>query len=305
MCNARISVPPSFLSFNLPKIYSFFILSKFAILVTIFSVVGSSESRADNECDCGWRNLASKSFQIVGGNETGINEFPAMVGIVSFSTKSLVCGGHIISDRYLLSAAHCVFQKDPNELAILAGDHNITSGDDTLYSALYNINAYEIHPDYDSSIYANDIAILQTTKSIAFSQYVAPICLPFKYVDYDFSSQPVIVLGWGQLEFSGPTSDVLMMASLNVLSNDECSIIVSEALVPEEMCTFASGKDSCQLDSGGPLLWTDVVANRMHLVGIISHGLGCASNEPSVNTRVTQFLSWIVERTSDATYCYM
>ncbi|ERL92187.1 hypothetical protein D910_09507 [Dendroctonus ponderosae] len=244
------------------------------------------------------QNERSKSFQIVGGNETGINEFPAMVGIVSFSTKSLVCGGHIISDRYLLSAAHCVFQKDPNELAILAGDHNITSGDDTLYSALYNINAYEIHPDYDSSIYANDIAILQTTKSIAFSQYVAPICLPFKYVDYDFSSQPVIVLGWGQLEFSGPTSDVLMMASLNVLSNDECSIIVSEALVPEEMCTFASGKDSCQLDSGGPLLWTDVVANRMHLVGIISHGLGCASNEPSVNTRVTQFLSWIVERTS-------
>lgn len=69
-------------------------------------------------------------MQIVGGNETGINEFPAMAGLVSISTNSLICGGHIISDRYLLTAAHCVFQKNADGLAVLVGDHNITSGSD-------------------------------------------------------------------------------------------------------------------------------------------------------------------------------
>lgn len=57
------------------------------------------------------------------------------------------------------------------------------------------------------------------------------------------------------------------------------------------------GKDSCQSDSGGPVLWTDTTTNRMHLIGIISHGVGCDSDYPGINTRVTWFLDWIVSTT--------
>ncbi|KAF7278849.1 hypothetical protein GWI33_007912 [Rhynchophorus ferrugineus] len=254
-------------------------------------------------CDCGWRNTESTDLKIVGGYETGVNEFPAMAALIQLSTGSLFCGATIIADRYLLTAAHCVYNRYASTLGVLVGDHNITSGTDTAYSALYYVNAYAIHPNYSTSTYNNDIAIIQTTSQMTFSTYVAPICLPFYYSTYDFSGQQVIILGWGQLEFSGPTSDTLQMAALDVITNTYCNQLLSNTVTTSEMCTYTSGKDSCQSDSGGPLLWTNSLNSRMYLVGIISHGIGCALDSPGINTRVTSFLNWIVSTTTDASYC--
>ncbi|XP_066259154.1 venom serine protease 34-like [Euwallacea similis] len=253
-------------------------------------------------CDCGWRN---SDLRIVGGMETGINEFPAMAALINLESGLLYCGAHIISDRFLLTAAHCVYGKDPGTLGVLVGDHNITAGEDTPYSALYYVYDYLIHPSYSTSTYVNDIAIIKTDSQIIFSNYVGPICLPFRYYLADFAAQTSIILGWGQIEFSGPTSDVLLGANLQIISNVQCqSEGNGEVIVDEEVCTYADGKDSCQSDSGGPVLWTDATRNRMHLIGIISHGTGCATNFPGINTRVTSFLDWIVSST-DASYCYM
>ncbi|XP_066140920.1 venom serine protease-like [Euwallacea fornicatus] len=253
-------------------------------------------------CDCGWRN---SNLQIVGGTETGINEFPAMAALISLESGLLYCGAHIISDRFVLTAAHCVYAKDPKTLGILVGDHNITAGEDTPYSALYYVSDYLIHPSYNTATYVNDIAIIKTDSQIIFSNYVGPVCLPFRYYLADFVAQTGTILGWGQIEFSGPTSDVLLEANLQIISNAQCqSAQTSEVIVAQEICTYADGKDSCQSDSGGPVLWTDITTNRMHLIGIISHGTGCATDFPGINTRVTSFLDWIVSSTG-ASYCYM
>lgn len=132
------------------------------------------------------------------------------------------------------------------------------------------------------------------------------------------------VLGWGQTEFSGPTSDVLLKATLSIISNTECaSVDQGNTITDEEICTYAYGKymwivmmvksvlycfnkyiffntgrDSCQSDSGGPVLWADTSISRMYLLGVISSGVGCASAYPGINTRVTSFLDWILSRTS-------
>ncbi|XP_060536206.1 ovochymase-1-like [Cylas formicarius] len=244
-------------------------------------------------CDCGWKQMT----RIVGGQETGINEYPSMAGLINLDTRFLYCGASIISDFFVLTAGHCVENRDPSTLALLVGDHNISAGNDTPYSAIYLINAYEIFPDYNPTSLTDDIAILQTQTQITFSLYVGPVCLPFRYSTSDFAGQLATVLGWGSVEFSGPTSDVLLEASLTVISNQECSQAQNENIGSDQVCTYAPGRDACQSDSGGPLLWMDTSAQRLHLIGIISQGRGCGGDIPSVNTRVTSYLSWIVSRT--------
>ncbi|XP_030750819.1 venom serine protease-like [Sitophilus oryzae] len=267
-----------------------------------FNVNASSSNRATlAACDCGWRN--TEFLNIVNGEETGVHEFPAMAGLVQVDTGALYCGSTIISDRYLLTAAHCVYGISARNIAVLVGDHNISTGTDTPYAALYLINGYVIHPSYNFSTYENDVGIIQTSSQIITSTYVAPICLPFYYYTTDFSGQQVTILGWGQIEFSGPTSDTLQKANLDVISNAQCNYLVDETINNNEICTYTSGRDSCQSDSGGPLLWTNPSIGRMFLVGIISHGRGCAFGYPGINTRVTYFLDWILSMTSDATYC--
>lgn len=104
--------------------------------------------------------------------------------------------------------------------------------------------------------------------------------------------------GWGTLDFSGPKSNTLQSVNLTVISNTECrEKVTNNPIYSTQICTFAPGKDACQSDSGGPLMWVDS-NRRLQLVGVISYGLGCATSIPGVNTRVTQYLSWIVSVTS-------
>nr|CAI5866305.1 unnamed protein product [Callosobruchus analis] len=227
-----------------------------------------SDNGGSKDCDCGWK----QGERIVGGKETGVNEFPMMVGIVDVNARHVYCGGTIISNRYILTAASCIWKRKVANLIVVVGEH-------------------------DESQRGYDIGILKTKSSIQFSLHVGPACLPFRYKDFDFRGQEVTMLGWGTLEFGGQQSDVLQKANVNVTSNKECSASYHK-VIPEEICTYSRGKDACQMDSGGPLLWMDKVKARLYLVGIIASGKGCASNVPSVNTRVTSYLSWIASRTS-------
>lgn len=69
------------------------------------------------------------------------------------------------------------------------------AGSETPAAALYQVSAYEYHPQYNNTLQVNDISILRTSKAIAFSIYVGPVCLPFRYTSYDFFEQLVIALG--------------------------------------------------------------------------------------------------------------
>lgn len=248
-------------------------------------------------CDCGWKPLT----RIVGGVESGINEYPFMAALI-FQGK-LWCGANIISDRYVLTAGHCVLRRNPADFFVLVGDHNLSTGTDTNASALYRVSAYEMYPQYIEATQENDMAILQTATTIIFSPRVGPICLPFRYTNYGFAGQVVILLGWGQLEFTGALSNVLQKVKVTVLSNQQCSTMQGESITDGEMCTYSNeAKDACQSDSGGPVVWTDTSTNRYQLIGLISHGVGCGSALPGINTRVTRYLQWIVQRTG-ASYC--
>ncbi|KAG5893921.1 hypothetical protein JTB14_028731 [Gonioctena quinquepunctata] len=231
---------------------------RFVCSVTAIQDSDGTTTAAPKVCDCGWR----KGFRIVGGNETLVNEFPSMAGLVDSSTKNVFCGGTIISTRYVLTAAHCLLNVRQADLGVLVGDHNVSSGFDTESAALYKVHFL------------------------------------------GFSRQTVTAVGWGQIFFTGPTSDVLRKVDLNVTSNSFCAQNnVGSVITTGHICTYAAGKDACQSDSGGPLFWMDTGSRRLQLVGVLSYGLGCASELPGVNTRVTSYISWIVSKTTDANYC--
>ncbi|CAH0551936.1 unnamed protein product [Brassicogethes aeneus] len=266
---------------------------------TGISTDATTSSRSAS-CSCGGRSRT----RIVGGQFARVNEFPFMAAIINLVDETVTCGATIISDRYVLTAGHCVYQKLAKNLGVLVGDHDISTGSDTTASALYPVSSFLVNRNYNPTTYDNDIAIVQTDRTMAFNAYVNAICLPFKQTSTTFNNVNVTALGWGSTEFSGPKSEILQKTSLTIIDNTKCKQSYS-TLQPSQLCTYSAGKDACQGDSGGPLVWVDPGTNRYKLVGIISFGLGCATARPGVNTRVTNFLDWITSTTRDATYCIM
>ncbi|XP_046387198.1 venom serine protease-like [Ischnura elegans] len=254
-------------------------------------------------CECGRRN----EMRIVGGIETGVNEFPMMAGLVDPVDRRVFCGATIVSSRYAVTAAHCLFEKDfPKGLGLLVGDHDLTSGSDTPSAKLYRISETVTHPDYVKQTMANDIAVVKVgtrdSEGIAFNDDVGPACLPFRFLTDTFTGDRVTALGWGTTSFGGEESNVLREAFLSVVGIQECSEAYKGNVGYRQICTFEEGSDACQSDSGGPILWLDRTSGRIHLLGVISYGVSCGGSAPGVNTRVTSYLDWIVLATNEA-YC--
>ncbi|XP_025269824.1 venom serine protease 34 [Camponotus floridanus] len=252
----------------------------------------------DRNCRCGWKNPT----KIVGGMETGVNEYPMMAGLVDPSQKDVYCGGTIISERYILTAAHCLDNKNTSNVGILVGDHDLSTGADTNASRLYTVSRFDIHPLYNNESLENDIAIITTNSPISFSEKVGPACLPFQHQSDSFAGSYVDLLGWGTTEFGGMKSKTLQKVTLNVITNRDCRQS-DPNLLYSQLCTSGEKKDACQFDSGGPVLWQNPTTKREVLVGIISYGNGCGSNEPGINTRVGTYIDWILHVTSGTSYC--
>ncbi|XP_062558111.1 venom serine protease-like [Armigeres subalbatus] len=251
-------------------------------------------------CDCGRR----RTVKIVNGMPTLVNEFPMVAGLVSSSAKKVFCGATIISNRHALTAAHCLTGQRITNTALLVGDHDISTGADTPYSTLMAISTFTIHNGYRAQSVINDIAIVRTRDQIVFNAGVGPACLPWRWSTASFDGVSVEAVGWGTVDYGAPASLVLRKANLNVVSYETCrQILSSSGITKNQICTYADGRDSCQYDSGGPVLYTNPNTEVVFHVGVISYGVACASSYPSVNTRTTSYLSWIRANTVGIKYC--
>lgn len=97
-------------------------------------------------------------------------------------------------------------------------------------------------------------------------------------------------VGWGVTEYGGQASKILKKASLKVVSTLTCSKM-NQNINNSKICTSESQAGStCTRDSGGGLYWN---VGRQYAIGIVSYGTHCASNIPSVNTRITDYVGWI------------
>ncbi|CAK9830266.1 Venom serine protease 34 [Anthophora retusa] len=248
-------------------------------------------------CRCGWKNPT----RIVGGTNTGVNEFPMMAGVVDSINRNVFCGSTIVSIRYVVTAGHCIQGKPVNQLGVLVGDYDLNTGADTNATVLHRVIKAIIHPNYVKAGGMNDIAMLKTENTIIFGNQVGPACLPFQHSPDTFGGSFVDLLGWGSTDFGGAPSDILQKVTLSVLTNLQCSRFYGN-VTADQICTYADGKDSCQMDSGGPVLWENPTTRRLVLIGIISLGRGCGVYG-GINVRVGAYIDWIVSVASDSTFC--
>ncbi|XP_011692172.1 PREDICTED: venom serine protease 34-like isoform X2 [Wasmannia auropunctata] len=255
------------------------------------------ELEIDN-CRCGWK----KPTKIVGGMETGVNEYPMMAGLVDPLKVDVYCGATIISERHVLTAAHCLTDRSTSNVGVLVGDHDLGTGADTNASSLHTVSRFYAHPFYNRESLENDIAIVMVNSVIRFSDEVGPVCLPFQHQSDSFAGSYVDLLGWGTTQFGGMKSRTLQKITVTVITNRECRRQYSNVSY-SQLCTYGEGKDACQFDSGGPTLWQNPTTKREVLVGVISSGFGCGNDKPGINTRVGTYLDWILAVTPGTNYC--
>lgn len=125
------------------------------------------------ERGCG---ISTKSFsKITGGRPADPSEWPWMAALIRRS--HLFCGGALITNLHVLSAAHCVYKYDKNEITVRLGEYNFNKKDETR-SRDFRVIDVRQHIDFDENTYDNDIAIIKLHQSVLFNSYIWPVCMP-------------------------------------------------------------------------------------------------------------------------------
>ncbi|XP_037959904.1 trypsin-1 [Teleopsis dalmanni] len=257
---------------------------------------GSRNQCETNKCFCGTPNVN----RIVGGTQVRQNKYPWTAQLVKGRYyPRLFCGGSLINDRYVLTAAHCV-QNNRDQITIRLLQLDRSSRDPGITRKVIQTI---IHPSYDQTRIVNDIALLKLDSPIPLTSTVRPVCLPT--ASHNFDNRDAIVAGWGLVKEGGVTSNFLQEATVPIISNQQCRATRYKDKIAEVMLCAGlvkqGGKDACQGDSGGPLI---VNEGRFKLAGVVSFGFGCAQpNAPGVYTRVSKFVDWIQRNTRDGCYC--
>ena len=245
---------------------------------------------------CGRTNRASR---IIGGDIPKVREYPWMAALVYRGGSYPFCGGSIINDRYVLTAAHCVDDKSTSAAQVLLGDHSMIRNDG---QKRFDIAKIIIHPSYDNAKLYYDFALLKLTSIISFANNrMAPACL----ADVgSFAGYPGIATGWGALVQNGDSAWTLREATLDIWSNSDCKTKYGSYIIDATICAGGNGRqDICQGDSGGPLV-TELEKDRYLLIGVTSFNYACAKpGYPSGFARVSYAYDWIMENTADADYC--
>ncbi|XP_016838732.1 trypsin-7 [Nasonia vitripennis] len=224
--------------------------------------------------------------RVVGGYETSIEQHPYQVSLRYKGRHK--CGGAIIAEDWVITAAHCLKSSNPSHLSIKAGSSTLGGR-----GQVVDVHHVIRHEDYSRRESDYDIALLQLESPLALGSKIQPIELA-EAADYYSTGSKASVTGWGVEESSGELSNYLREVSVPLISNSECSRLYGQRRITERMLCAGyvgrGGKDACQGDSGGPLVQDG------KLIGIVSWGFGCAEpNYPGVYTRVTALRSWISE----------
>lgn len=220
------------------------------------------------------------------------------------------CGGSLVTSTWVLTAAHCVVDGETgsvystDEYLVLSGTSDLLgSGTRT------SIKRIVVHPDYnplsDESANDADIAILELTQPI--SQETIAV-----FTEHLPAGTPTVVTGWGLTEEDGNRSQHLRQVDLPTISNDQCKqsirefqspnnpnsplvVAYADSTLTDNMFCAGDGKglrDSCQADSGGPLMV--LVEGEYAQLGLVSWGYGCArAGTYGVYTRVSNYFSWM------------
>ncbi|RXN17070.1 chymotrypsin-like protease CTRL-1 [Labeo rohita] len=212
--------------------------------------------------------------RISGGENATAGVWPWQVSIHDIQLGHHYCGGTLIAKDWVLAGAHC-FDR--------------------------TVSRVIVHPDYGHPPFDKDIALVQLSSSVPFSDYIRPVCLAAAGSVFDAGTESWVT-GWGYLQPEGPVSDMLQEVMLPVVSNSDCDHaytgVVGITITNNMICSGQDGKSVCPGDSGGPMvsrkgsLWIQSGITLMS-----ENQCNAELNYPSLFIRVSQYQDWIQSNT--------
>ncbi|KAM5248709.1 LOW QUALITY PROTEIN: mannan-binding lectin serine protease 2 [Ctenodactylus gundi] len=247
---------------------------------------------------CG-RSARATGARIYGGQIAKLGDFPWQVLLLSGQTTA---AGALLYDNWILTAAHAIYgQKDD------ASSLDIRMGALKRLSAHYTqawAEAVFIHEGYTHGAgFDNDIALIKLKNKVVINSSIMPICLPRKEAESLMRTNDIgTASGWG-LTQRGFLARNLMFVDLPIVDHQKCTAAYEKQLYPGGRVTGnmlcagleAGGKDSCQGDSGGALVFLDNETQRWFVGGIVSWGsINCgAPDQYGVYTKIINYIPWI------------
>lgn len=207
------------------------------------------------------------------------------------------CGASLVSSKFALTAAHCVYGINPHRLSLTFGVKDISKAGNIFY-----VKNMTIHPKYDGNFFLNDIAVLELNQPVDLNRLdFTPICLPSidssigDSIDYPVDGTKLIAIGWGTVDpLIRAPSMLLRQVTLQAIAieHPSCQETINNATMQFCAGVHQGGKDTCFGDSGGPLMmFSD---NSWQIVGITSFGANCGlPGFAGVYTRVLHYDSFI------------
>jgi trypsin len=223
-------------------------------------------------------NAGQENQQIVGGDRASIADHPYVVYLTTADGFQF-CGGTLVDDNKVITAAHCAAGKQPSDVVVVAGREDKESSAGTTSP----VKEIWVHPDFADVRSGSDVAVLTLTERLPYDT----LDLPRKDdTDLYKTGQPGLILGWGRVAADGQPSRYLLKASVPVMADTDCKKAYPAYKADGMVCAGVpkGGVDSCQGDSGGPLILDGKLA------GITSWGEGCAAaGKPGVYTRLAVY----------------
>ncbi|XP_066928301.1 uncharacterized protein [Clytia hemisphaerica] len=263
----------------------------------------------NDAAQCG-RQMRVRQRRVIQPAEAKAGRWPWQVEIYT-SANNHICGGAMITNRWLLTAAHCIDKSNvataSEKYFVVLGEFNRSRNEGHEFK--YNIQRVILHPGYDPQTlnaiqHDKDIALMQLDQNVELTSYIGTVCVPnTQNIDY---WDNCVLTGWGKPTYPGSSAYVLQQGLLNVVTNQECQRKLKEDSVGEPgdeitsnmICgddKTKSGVSGCQGDSGGPFVCRRKSDNKWYLRGLVSWGSQrCEIKEMyQVLTRVSSFYQWI------------
>ncbi|XP_051983917.1 vitamin K-dependent protein C-like isoform X2 [Xyrauchen texanus] len=256
-----------------------------------------------NKDSCGQIRIAKSFYKkkpmtglqpwLVGGTVGKKGESPWQALILNHEIM-LHCGGVLIDENWVLTAAHCL--ESSTRLTVRLGDYDRFKIEGT--ELVFTVKQAIVHPQYNHLTVDNDIALLQLSRPATFSTYILPACLPSRDLAERVlhrNGTMTVVTGWGKKnETAKHFISTLNFIDIPIMDSKVCSNYMINNLTQNMLCGGVLGqiKDSCEGDSGGPMM--TMYHDTWFLIGLVSWGEGCGQkNKLGIYTKVSSFVDWI------------